>query len=478
MKILLVSTKRIPQAITLSDIMFSEPVGLEILYGVLKNDHDVEIFDMMCEDTPLTTKLKEINPDLVGFTSLCIDVHQVIKGAKEVKAYNSSVRVVVGGTQAYLNPDAFFHDAIDAVFHYTTKKNLLSYFNEGIPTKGVLIKKDGYKIPASDNVMIEIMNEETTIDGSRNCEHEEIDLNEALLPDRSSTEKYRKYYSYFGYKPAAIMQISRGCNKQCNFCLRWRIEGCREQELDREMIEEDLRQIKEDTIMFYDNDILGSEERVQRVIEIFGGLKRKKNLIAYASVAGILNHEKSLKTLQNAGLKALLVGYESFKDEEMVRYRKKSRVKDNYKAADLLKEVGIDVWASFMAHPDWDKEDFKSFRRYVKELRPEISSVSPLTPFPNLPLYAEYKSRLLFEKEDYEKWSFGQVTVLPGKISLKDYYREMLKTNLYINLILNRPTMMLKKYGIKRMMSLTVGSAKSFFKYRNLMQNARDRKTS
>ncbi len=36
MKILLVRTKRIPQAITLSDIMFAEPVGLEIIYGVLE----------------------------------------------------------------------------------------------------------------------------------------------------------------------------------------------------------------------------------------------------------------------------------------------------------------------------------------------------------------------------------------------------------------------------------------------------------
>ena len=475
MKILLVRTKRIPQAITLSDIMFAEPVGLEIIYGVLKKDHDLEIFDLMCEDISLTGKLQETEPDLVGFTSLCIDVHQVMEGAREVKAYDPAIGVIVGGTQAYLNPEVFFDDAVDAVFHYTTKENLISYFNEGIPQKGVLTKKEGYKASplhnAGSNFAKNMENEGVRI----NPGEDEFDRNEALLPDRSSTEKYRKDYSYFGYKPAAIMQISRGCKNRCNFCLRWRIEGCNEQELDLKMIEEDLQQIQEETVMLYDNDILGSAERVRRVIEIFGGLKKKKNLIAYASVQGILTHKDKLKALKDTGLKALLVGYESFKDEEMIHYQKKSRVKENFEAASLLKAAGIDVWASFMAHPDWDKEDFKAFRRYVKALRPEISSVSPLTPFPNLPLYEEYKDRLLFEKEDYEKWSFGQVTIQPGKLSLKNYYREMLKTNLYINLILNRPTEMLKKYGVRRVTSLTAGSIKSLYKYYKLVQTGNEK---
>ena len=470
MNILLIRTKRIPQAITLSDIMFAEPVGLEIICGVLKKDHDVEIFDLMCEETSLTTKLRETEPDLVGFTSLCIDVHQVVEGAREVKAFNPAIPVIVGGTQVYLNPAAFMDDAVDVIFQTTTKENLLGYFNEGVAKEGVLIKEDGgwLKNPAKSGTNSANTLEDELGEGGENLR------NEALLPDRSSTEKYRKYYSYFGYKPAAIMQISRGCKKQCSFCLRWRIEGCREQELDREMIEEDLRQIKENTIMFYDNDLLGSEERIERVIEIFGGLEKKKNLIAYASVQGIIRHQDRLRELKNTGLKALLVGYESFKDEEMIRYQKKSRVKENFEAAALLKEADIDVWASFMAHPDWDKRDFKAFRRYVKDLRPEISSVSPLTPFPNLPLYEEYKDRLLFEKEDYEKWSFGQVTIRPGKLSLKDYYREMLKTNLYINLILNRPTEMLKKYGLKRVTGLTAGSVKSLYKYHKLVRASKE----
>jgi radical SAM superfamily enzyme YgiQ (UPF0313 family) len=166
-----------------------------------------------------------------------------------------------------------------------------------------------------------------------------------------------------------------------------------------------------------------------------------------------------------------LVGYESFSDEEMSYYTKKARVEDNIKASELLYELGIDVWASFMAHPDWDKEDFKAFRRFVKKLSPQISSVSPLTPFPGLPLYEEYEDRLLYSVEDYEKWSFGQVMISPGKMTLKAYYREMLLTNLYINIILNKPTEMLQRYGIKNIIRLARGSFFAMIKYIKLMKS-------
>ncbi|MPN42078.1 hypothetical protein SDC9_189634 [bioreactor metagenome] len=88
----------------------------------------------------------------------------------------------------------------------------------------------------------------------------------------------------------------------------------------------------------------------------------------YASVKGIIKFEKYLDELKGLGLKALLVGYETFNDEEMVKYHKKSTTNDNFKAAKVLRNLKIDVWASFMAHPDWSEKDFILFRKYIKKL--------------------------------------------------------------------------------------------------------------
>lgn len=94
MKVLLVRPPRIKQAITVSDFMFSEPLGLEMIYGVIKEDHDVEIFDMMIETMELTEKLNSYNPDVLGITSLCIDVNKVIELCVEAKRVDKRIITV------------------------------------------------------------------------------------------------------------------------------------------------------------------------------------------------------------------------------------------------------------------------------------------------------------------------------------------------------------------------------------------------
>lgn len=447
MKVLLLRPPRIKQAITLSDFMFSEPLGLEMIYGCIESVHTVEVFDMMCDDQTLESKLCEFEPDLIAITSLCIDVEMVLQLCEEIKLIDESMITVVGGTQAYLNPRAFISEFVDYIFKFTTRENIVQFYLQDMngDIDGVLSKVNGYK---GEDV---------------------VGRNEYILPDRKSTEKYRAYYSYFGYKPAAIMQISQGCGKACRFCLRWRLEGFEEYDFELDLIKEDLEAIEEESIMIYDNDIFGSSQRVERFVDLVEDLGIEKNFIAYASVEGILENEDLLKRFKGVGLKALLVGYESFSDQEMTYYTKKASVDDNMRAAKLLKSLGIDVWASFMAHPDWTKKDFKSFRRYVRKLSPQISSISPLTPFPNLPLYDEYKDRLMFSPDDFTKWSFGQVMITPKNMSLRVYYFEMMKTNLYINLMMNKTTEMLNRYGLKNILRLSRGSIRAFIKYIGLM---------
>src|SRR5665648_299424 len=130
----------------------------------------------------LSEKIEIYNPKIIGITSLCIDVNMVIKLCVEAKKSNQNILTIVGGTQTYLNPDAFFHKAVDYVIEYTQFKNIKKLF-ECIA-----------------------LGEVSIIDGirSRELEYKSTGVkgrNEYILPDRDSTSKYRKEYSYFGYKP-------------------------------------------------------------------------------------------------------------------------------------------------------------------------------------------------------------------------------------------------------------------------------------
>ena len=445
MRILLVRPPRIRQAITLSNFMFSEPLGLEMIYGVLEFDHIVEIFDMMVDKLSIEEKISEFKPDTIGITSLCIDVFKVIDLCNKIKEHDNSITTFVGGTQALLSPQSFFHPSIDYVFNYTTKGNLLKFVNGDKSIEGIYFKENSFK-----DVF-------------------QKDKNEYMLPNRNSTNKYRSQYSYFGYRPAAIMEYGLGCESRCNFCLRWRIEGYKEFEIDKAITIEDLKNIKEDTIMFIDNDFLASREKLEGFLKIIKEFKLKKNYIIYGSVKGVIESQETLKDFASLGLKAILIGYETFKDEELEHYNKKITAKSNLKASRILKDLKIDVWASFMAHPDWDKDDFKNFRKYIKKVKPQITTINPLTPFPGLPLYEEYKERLMFKAEDYEKWSFGQLIIRPSKISVRTYYYELMITYLYVNLFVNGNTNMLKKFGAKNVFRIIIGAIKASNNYIKLM---------
>lgn len=452
MRILLVRTARMKQAITLGSFMFCEPLGLEMVYSVLKHNHEVRILDMMVEDT-LAETLAEFRPQAVGITSLCIDVHMVLGAAEKIKQFDANITTFVGGTQSLLSPESFFHPAVDYIFKFTTTQNLIALMSaiesgKAIAQDGILSKAAAY----ADN----------GVKGR----------NEYIFPDRKSTAKYRAHYSYFGYRPAAIMELGTGCAKTCDFCLRWRIEGAREQLIDRAIWVQDLLAIEEETVMFIDNDLFTDDGKVQALIQVLKEHSIKKNLIAYGSVKGILTYREEVEEMAKLGLKALLIGYETFNDAEMEKYRKKSTTDENKQAALLAKSLGIDVWASFMAHPDWTKADFKKFRAYIKALGAEISTINPLTPFPGLPLYEQYRERLLYTKEHYDKWSFGQVMIQPSKMNLRRYYYELMITYLHININLNKNTEMIRKYGAKNIYRIIKGSLGMSMKYIKLMLNA------
>lgn len=451
MKVLLVRTARIKQAVTLGEFMYSEPIGLEMIYTLLEDRHQVEILDLMSEKISIEDKLKAFQPEVVGITSLCIDVFAVKALAEAVKAYDPNIITIVGGTQAFLNSEAFFTDTIDHVMKYTTTENVTALF-------GYL--EEGESPPIIDGICSRGNDFKTT---------EKCGTNEYIRPNRESTAKYRSQYSYFGYKPCAIMGTAQGCSKTCSFCLRWRIEGAREKYFPMDFVKEEIRSIQEGSIMVFDNDFLHNGNRIEELCDFLEEEKIQKNFICYASVNSILQNKEVIKRFTELGLRAVLVGYETFKEEELKSYRKKSTVEDNLEASRFLKEIGLDVWASFMVHPDWGIEDFKDFRRYIKELNPEISTFSPLTPFPNLPLYHEYKDRLIVQKEEYEKWSFGQVTINPSKISLRRYYYEILKTILYVNIVRNNTLYIINRFGVTTIFRLFKGSVKAFIKYIQLM---------
>lgn len=451
MKVLLVRTARPKQAITLGEFMFAEPIGLECVGGVLKERHDVEILDLMAEPVSLEKALRERQPEVVGLTSLCVDVTSVLDAARLVKQVLPSAEVLVGGSQAVLQPQSFFHEAVDHVFACTNRENLLALLDAigagtGVPAlPGIASRVLGFRMK-----------------GPR-------EINACLVPDRSLTARWRHQYSYFGYRPCALLQTSRGCHSRCHFCLRWVIEGARELDEPLAAILEQIASIAEPSIMIFDNDFLHDPERLRGFCDGLEARQIRKNFICYASVRSILRAGDQVERFARLGLRAVLVGYEFPRQEELDAFRKPIQVEDSVAAAEKLRRCGVDCWASVILHPDWGREEFALLRQFLRTVRPQTTSPVPLTPFPGSVIAKDFEDRLLFPPEDYEKWSFSQVVIRPSKLSLRAYYWEILKLNYFINFQLNDPAWLRQRFGTATFLRIAKGSIRFGWRYLKLM---------
>lgn len=448
MKVLLVRPSLNKKTTTVRNFMFGEPIGIECVSTILKElKHNVLLVDLLVEKERKFIKyLKDFKPDVVGFTSQCTDIDNILYLAGKVKDFDKNIKVIVGGIQATISPEAYFNKNVDYIFKSTTRDNykkLMEQIKNGTneEIEGIYSRRRQYQVTLPS------------------CQ------NEYIKPDRESTKKYRKHYKYVGFSPCAVLQTSWGCRNHCKFCVRWRIEGAKVTELPINEVVDDIKKIEEPYIMIIDNDFLISEKRLVKFLDLIEKKKIKKKYIVYGSVNSILEKEHLFKRFAKNGLKAVIVGYESFDDKQLKKWNKAATVDENYKATQILKKNGIAVWGSFILHPDFTKEDFKKLIKYNKKLSPELLTFSPLVPHPLTPLYKEYKDRLIYDVEDYEKWNFGDVLIYPSNMSLRSYYWEILKFGIPVNLRWYSIKYMLREFPLKNTFRMAFGFNQSIKVY-------------
>ena len=132
MKVLLVRPDTSKKSISIRNFMFGEPLGIECVSTILKSlKHDVKFIDLMIDSISKYKKLlKKYKPDVVGITSGCTDIDNVIKTADITKRIEKNIKVIVGGVQCTMTPEAYFNKNIDYVFKSTTYENYKLLMNQ------------------------------------------------------------------------------------------------------------------------------------------------------------------------------------------------------------------------------------------------------------------------------------------------------------------------------------------------------------
>jgi radical SAM superfamily enzyme YgiQ (UPF0313 family) len=400
MRILLIEPAKAPVTLAGEDVFLFEPLALEYVGAGVAEDHDVKILDQRLDKNVLGT-LESFRPDVVGITSYTVHVNCVKRLFEQVKGWNPEILTVVGGHHATVVPADFLSPSIDLIVRgdgVFAFREIVRRFERGEDFQGI----PGVSFTDADDPPL-------------------TELDELPFPDRSLTAKYRKeYYSEY-MKPLASIRTSKGCPYRCSFCALWKIAGSRYLKRDPQKIVEELAGIEEEFVFFADDESLVDVERMKRLAQLIGEAGIRKRFFLYGRSDTITRHPELLSMWKEVGLERVFVGFEFFRDEDLEFVRKGSTTDDNRRAAKILHDLGIEIYASFIIRPEFGREDFEACRRYSRELELSFASFAVLTPLPGTDLYDEVKDRMIVR--DYEYYDFIH-TLLPTTLPLKEFYRQ------------------------------------------------------
>ena len=451
MNVLFIRPNSSPETIGLQHVMIVEPLELEVL-GALTPPHNPVIVDMILEKKTISHFVKLHKPDVLCITGYITHVQMIIDYCTEAKKISPAITTVVGGVHCEVCPEYFDHPSID----YRFVRNASADFGQLLDH---IFKKTG--LPHG------VMKAREVIDDVKLP-----DFNFCFpFPDRSLTRKYRSSYFYIFHDRVALLKTSFGCPHKCNFCFCRAITNGRFATRPLQDVIDELLSIDEKNIYIVDDDFLACKERLESFINEVVSRKIQKNYLVYGRADFIVANPAIMEQFSNAGLKTIIVGLESFFDDELAQYNKGYDSSTNIEAMRILKSLKVDCYATIIAPPTWDHERFTECASILKSLGIHYVNIQPLTPLPGTGMTLPV-SDMLLQADEYEKWDLAHVSVRPLKMSVADFYRHMLTA---YNNVLFQPRVLLgyvKQYKPSQLLKMLIGSYRVKLQYKQKIREA------
>lgn len=458
MKILLVRPRPDKETIGLQHVMIVEPLELEVLATVSRKEDTCVLADLIIEKKDISFFIRSEEPDVLCVTGYITNIPTMLQYCKTAKSINPQIKTIIGGVHCEVCPDHFKDDSVD----YRVVRNATTVFPELLNH----IEKNS-TLPAGILSKGEIFNENLL--PPFNFYYP--------IPDRSFTAKNREKYFYIFHDKVALVKTAFGCPFTCNFCFCKEIT--REKYFERPLNEiiTELKNLKEKEIYIVDDDFLSTRNKVQNFIEANKKAGLDKSYLLYGRADFIAANEDIIREFKDIGLRTVIVGFESFYDEDLEKYNKKTSSASNENAMRILKKMQIDCFATIIIAPSWGKEDFEFCRKKIKALGIHYVNLQPLTPLPGTGCKVDEKD-LMIPFSEYEKWDLAHVTIRPEKMSVAAFYQEILKT--YESIIFQKGYLWnyIRKYPIRMLWKMFTGSWNVHKQYKKKIKEAVISRTS
>lgn len=434
MKILLINTPRSPHNMILESApaeakhfihkkLIGPPLGLLTVAKAVE-DYDVTVFDtkgeydLNPETTPplaelVLNLLREHNPDVVGTTTIASEFYYAIEILQAAKLYNPEILTVAGGLHTTLSPMDFNNPAVDIILpgqSAHTFRKVVEAKEKGagydhIP--GVVENKNGKLTPTQSK--------EKMINSAGD---------DFLMPDRKHLERWKETYKVGNNPyPSTYIFTSLGCPYKCTFCSIWCQFNGRYLQRGVESIIEELKQTDDyPVVRFADANTIVNTRFIDHLFDRIDQEGIKKTYVMDIRTDTAVQNPKLIEKLAKNGLKVVICGFESFREEELKRYNKSSEAKLIHKAIDIFHQNNIMLRGNYVIPNDYDESDFEALADYTSSHKVTYAGYTILTPMPGTPFYDEVKDQII--DFDLSKYNFFN-SVLKTKLPLEKFYENV-----------------------------------------------------
>jgi hopanoid C-3 methylase len=434
MKILLINTPRSPHNMILESAppeakkyihkkLIGPPLGLLTVAEAVK-DHDVIFFetkgeyDLHPDTTPPLKELvlgllKKHNPDVVGTTTIASECYYAIEILQTAKNFNPEILTVVGGLHTSLAPQDLNDPSIDIIApgqSAHTFKEIIDAKEKGLSFENIseiILNKKGQQIRTK--IRTEKLNPAKK---------------DFLMPNRKLIERWKETYKVGDSPyPSTYIFTSLGCPYKCTFCSIWcQFEGKYFQR-DVESIINELKQIDDyPVVRFADANTIVNEQIIDYLFDRIEQEGIKKTYVMDIRTDTAVNNPKLIEKLARNGLKVVICGFESFREEELKKYNKSSEAKLIHEAIEIFHRNGIMLRGNYVIPNDYDETDFDALSEYTSSHRVTYAGYTILSPMPGTPFYDEVKDQIV--DFDLSKYNFFN-SVLKTKLPLEKFYENV-----------------------------------------------------
>ena len=383
--------------------------ALASLAGNVDPHHRVAIADLILVQQSVRETVerlvREIEPDVVGLSVMTFQRHTALRIVELVRRLRPAARIVVGGYDASLAPEAYMTPGTGVDFIVRgegelTFRELIRALERGTDLAGVsglsFKDRDGFTHNPDRSV--------SSLDGG-----------DVRLPNRSA--RVLRGYTMVG-RQVDVVETSRGCTFDCSFCSIIEMRGRNFHTYDFGRVLDDIRDARAHgarAIFLVDDNITLNVRRFEGLCRaiIEAGLN-DLDYTVQAMTSAIANHGKTLAPLmRRAGFRYVFLGIENILEEdlEFLRAEAKNRQRGEggggnaavtaieYLHANKMYVVG----GLIVGNPQDTRASIEAnlafARRYV-----DVPYIQHPTPYPRTPMTKTFREQGLIINERLEDY--------------------------------------------------------------------------